>query len=132
MNGTSLGFDFNPVRDRIRLTSDADQHLRLNPNDGTLNTVGSLSPGFDISGLVGFDIFFDNRAFASLTPTTSACSSLFSINLTTGAATLIGLIGSGRTIAGIAIQQDPEPAAITLLAAALLGSVAVRARRRLK
>jgi hypothetical protein len=34
--GTNFGFDFNPVPDRIRVTSDADQNLRLNPNDGTL------------------------------------------------------------------------------------------------
>jgi hypothetical protein len=36
LNGTSFGFDFNPVPDRIRVTSDTDQNLRLNPNDGTL------------------------------------------------------------------------------------------------
>ena len=190
LTGTSFGFDFNPVPDRIRVTSDADQNLRLNPNDGTLagtdgilayaagdtnalanpnivgsaytnsfpgatsttlydidstldilviqnppnngtlNTVGSL--GFNTSDLVGFDIFFfDKRAFASLTAA-GAGSSLFSINLANGAATPIGAIGSNLAIAGIAIQQVPEPGTITLLAAALLGSVAVRARRRVK
>src|SRR5262249_11223427 len=36
LNGTSFGFDFNPVPDRIRLVSDTDQNLRLNPNDGTV------------------------------------------------------------------------------------------------
>ena len=34
--GTFFGIDFNPVVDRIRLVSDADVSLRLNPNDGTL------------------------------------------------------------------------------------------------
>ncbi|MGQ0792526.1 MAG: DUF4394 domain-containing protein, partial [Deltaproteobacteria bacterium] len=34
--GTSFGFDFNPVPDRIRVTSNTEQNLRLNPNDGTL------------------------------------------------------------------------------------------------
>jgi hypothetical protein len=34
--GTAFGFDFNPVVDRIRVVSDADQNIRLNPNDGTL------------------------------------------------------------------------------------------------
>lgn len=43
VNGTAFGMDFNPTVDRIRLTSDADQNLRLHPvtgavafNDGTL------------------------------------------------------------------------------------------------
>lgn len=36
LSGSSFGFDFNPVPDRIRVTSDADQNLRLNPNNGTL------------------------------------------------------------------------------------------------
>ncbi len=95
-----------------------------------MNTVGSL--GFNTSDLVGFDIvFFGNQAFASLT-TPGAFSSLFSTNLATGAATSIGAIGSNLTIADIAIQQVPEPGTITLLAAALLGSLAVRSRRRLK
>lgn len=100
------------------------------PNIGTLNTVGSL--GFNTSDQVGFDIFFfGNQAFASLTAV-GGSSSLFSINLGTGAATSIGAIGSGLQIRDIAIQQVPEPGTITLLAAALLGSFAVRSRRRLK
>lgn len=42
--GTSFGFDFNPMADRIRVVSDADQNLRLNPNDGTLTaTDGTLA-----------------------------------------------------------------------------------------
>jgi hypothetical protein len=34
--GTSFGFDFNPTVDRIRVTSDAEQNLRLNPDNGTV------------------------------------------------------------------------------------------------
>jgi hypothetical protein len=34
--GTGFGFDFNPTVDRIRVTSDAEQNLRLNPDDGTV------------------------------------------------------------------------------------------------
>jgi Domain of unknown function (DUF4394) len=37
--GTSFGFDFNPTSDRIRVTSDAEQNLRLNPDDGTVTGV---------------------------------------------------------------------------------------------
>jgi len=34
--GTTFGFDFNPTVDRIRVTSDAEQNLRLNPDNGTV------------------------------------------------------------------------------------------------
>ena len=34
--GTSFGFDFNPVVDRIRVVSDADQNFRLNPDTGAV------------------------------------------------------------------------------------------------
>ena len=36
LSGTSFGMDFNPTVDRVRLVSDADQNLRVNPNDGAL------------------------------------------------------------------------------------------------
>ncbi len=36
LNGTRFGFDFNPTVDRIRVTSDTEQNIRLNPNDGSL------------------------------------------------------------------------------------------------
>lgn len=42
LNGSSFGFDFNPVIDRIRVVSDADQNLVLNPNDGTGTQVTDL------------------------------------------------------------------------------------------
>ena len=37
--GTSLGFDFNPTVDRIRVTSDARQNLRLHPDTGATAAV---------------------------------------------------------------------------------------------
>lgn len=54
MNGASFGFDFNPVIDRIRVVSDANQNLVLNPNDGTATQVtnvffgaGDMNEGMD-------------------------------------------------------------------------------------
>ncbi len=155
--GNSFGFDFNPVPDRIRLHSDGDQDLRLNPdtgglagrdstlayssgdlsaglnpnivgsaytnsvagatittlfgidsnmnvlvtlptpNNGQLFTVGTL--GVDASGWTGFDISGrDGTAFAALfIGDPSGLSGLYSINLATGAATLVGLIGTMGT-----------------------------------
>ena len=46
VEGVDIGFDFNPTVDRIRLTTQAGQNLRLNPNDGTVAAVdGRLNPG---------------------------------------------------------------------------------------
>ncbi|MBA2638083.1 MAG: DUF4394 domain-containing protein, partial [Solirubrobacterales bacterium] len=43
-NGTGFGFDFNPTVDRIRLVSDAEQDLRLDPNTGaTAGVDGNLA-----------------------------------------------------------------------------------------
>lgn len=36
LNGSEFGFDFNPVPDRIRLVSDQNQNLRLNPDTGAV------------------------------------------------------------------------------------------------
>jgi hypothetical protein len=36
LNGTNFGVDFNPVPDRLRVVSDADQNLRINQLNGTL------------------------------------------------------------------------------------------------
>ena len=146
LSGTRFGFDFNPAVDLIRVTSDADQNLRLNPNTGavaatdtnlqfaatdphaganpnvvgsaysnnftgatvtvlydidssvdalliqnppnggTLNTVGAM--GIDATDEVGFDISgVTGAAYVSLS------TNLYSINLQSGAATLLGSIG---------------------------------------
>ena len=41
--GTNFGFDFNPVADRIRIVSDADQDLRVNPVTGAAIVDGTLA-----------------------------------------------------------------------------------------
>jgi uncharacterized protein (TIGR03437 family) len=174
LNGTAFGFDFNPVPDRIRLVSDAEQNLRLNPNDGTvagtdtnlafdsadmnssanpnvvasaytnnfsgastttlfgidsnlnalvrqgsaggaptspnagvLFTIGAL--GVDTTDQVGFDIAAPGDvALASLTVMGGMNSSLYSINLTSGTATLIGAIGVMDTVRDIAVVTRVE------------------------
>src|SRR4029079_6264434 len=70
------------------------------PNNGTLTTVGAL--GVDTSAEVGFDIApRSGTALVSLTVGGSA--QLYTINLATGAASLIGPIGSAQPIRDIAI-----------------------------
>jgi hypothetical protein len=74
----------------------------VSPNTGQLFTVGSL--GTMTTGRVGFDIApGSNAAFASLSTPGATQSQLYAINLTNGAATLIGAIGVNDTIRGIAI-----------------------------
>ena len=41
--GSSIGFDFNSMIDRIRLVTDADTNSVLNPNDGTRTTATGLA-----------------------------------------------------------------------------------------
>ena len=191
LTGTAFGFDFNPTVDRIRVTSNTGQNLRLNPNDGTLTatdtglayaavdpnagatprivgsaytnnfsgavtttlfaidsnldilatqggpgvspntgqlfTVGAL--GFDTSDLVGFDISgASGIAFASLTAAGGNGSQLFTIDLNTGAATLVGTIGGGVPLTGLASAAVPEPGTL-ILSVLGLGIVRLAVRR---
>lgn len=46
INGSLVGFDFNPTVDRIRLVTSGGQNLRLNPETGTVAaTDAALNPG---------------------------------------------------------------------------------------
>jgi DNA-binding beta-propeller fold protein YncE len=177
LNGSAFGFDFNPVADRIRIQSDVDQNLRvnpfvvpntaivdgvivyapgdanagadqdvsfsaysnnlagalsttlyavdadndtlsffLNPNDGQLTTIGLLGVdigprgGFDISGNTGF-------AYLAALPAGDSTSSLYRVNLATGAITLIDEIAGGLEMRTLTIVPAPSSVAILGLAA---------------
>lgn len=169
INGVAAGVDFNPSVDRLRVVTNTNQNLRLNPdtgalaatdgllayaatdanagsapriagaaytnnspgatpttlyvidtnrgvlatqgsigsapvspNSGQLFTVGSL--GVATNDNVGFDIGRDGTVLATLVTPGTLTTQLYSINLATGAATLIGRVGSaGSTYLGLAI-----------------------------
>ena len=191
LSGSAFGVDFNPTVDRLRVVSNTDQNLRLNPitggvagidgtlnpgnpnvvgaaytnnfsgatittlydidsaadalfiqglppispNTGTLALVGSL--GVDTGELVGFDISgLTGTAYASLTAPTGPASQFFTINLGTGAATLVGTIavgGIGITLVDIAAPIGapvPEPTTLALVGLGLAGVATVARRRR--
>jgi hypothetical protein len=105
------------------------------PNNGTLVPVGPL--GIDFFGFGGFDISgLTGTAYAALSPLPGPqVSQLYTINLATGAATLVGSIGAGNlTVTGLAAPIGaaasapvPEPATFALMAAGI--AAGVRRRR---
>jgi hypothetical protein len=122
--GTTL-YDIDYVSDTLLIQNP--------PNNGTLVPVGSL--GVDIDALAGFDIFTSNgvnTAFAALTPASTTGANLYTINLTTGAATSVGAIGGGKRLIGLTTTV-PEPSVTfgTFLGISVLGLFS-RYRRHLK
>ncbi len=175
LGGNWWGIDFDPVADQIRLVSDANANVRINPltgalsgtdsainpsgavialaydrNDtnagtpttlfgidstsdqlvrigsvngspsgagtGTVANIGSL--GFNTESSAGFDIAPSGTAYAALSGTDPFSPQLYTVNLSTGAATLVGQIGSGSDgIIGLAVPTAPvpEPAGAVLL-----------------
>lgn len=99
--------------------------LQNPPNAGTLNTIGSL--GIDFSPTGGFDILSangTNTAFAA------ANSMLYSIDLSSGAATSLGTIGDSRAFVGLAAAPVPEPDTYVGLGLLGFGALALKLRRR--
>ncbi|MCY7345738.1 MAG: DUF4394 domain-containing protein [Pyrinomonadaceae bacterium] len=90
---TTTLYNIDYFRDRLT--------IQTPPNDGTQTAVGAL--GVDASAVVGFDITAATGiGYAALN--VGGISGLYTINLTTGAATLVGAVGGGVSLTGIAVE----------------------------
>ncbi len=99
-----------------------------NANQGTLNTVGTLGIGANanVNVIGGFDISASsNIGYAAVQRVDQSTTMFWSIDLTTGAGSAVGLVGGGEVIVALAIAGGniPAPSAGALLAIAGLLSV---------
>jgi hypothetical protein len=69
LNGTEFGFDFNPTVDRIRITSDRGQNLRLHPDTGMIAAT-DLALNYDNAGEPGVVASAYTNSVAGATTTT--------------------------------------------------------------
>ncbi|MGG9971536.1 DUF4394 domain-containing protein [Ferruginibacter sp. SUN002] len=67
INGTSVGLDFNPTVDRIRLVTNMGQNLRLNPETGlVVATDGNISPSTAMVSAAAYTNSFAGAATTTL------------------------------------------------------------------
>lgn len=101
------------------------------PNGGAVNTVGSLGIG-TFSSVTGFDIVTMggvNTAYFAALLDGAATSKLYTVNLGTGLATLVGDIGATGAIEGLALSTVPEPGTWALMLTGLVGLGGIARRR---
>lgn len=104
---TTTLYAIDAALDRL-VTQGSVDGTPTSPNTGQLFTVGAIT---GTNGTVGFDITSDNRAFALLSTSTTGFfvpSGLYSINLATGASTLVGTVGGSPTRAQDGLAIAPQ------------------------
>jgi hypothetical protein len=97
----------------------ANSFTSFTPSTGSLSTIGPA--GFDFSRFNGLDFSQTSGIlyFASLDIDRDPAANLYTVNPTTGRATLIDLIGSpgdNYVVVGLTVAQIPEPSSLGLLA----------------
>jgi Domain of unknown function (DUF4394) len=69
LNNQNIGFDFNPTVDKIRVTSDADDNLRLNPDEGNLLSKDTGLTSTPASDVMVVGSAYTNSSFTASKPT---------------------------------------------------------------
>ncbi|MFO0972823.1 MAG: DUF4394 domain-containing protein [Phycisphaerae bacterium] len=79
LNGTFFGTDFNPVTDRLRIVSDADVSIRINPDTAaiTLDTPLTFAPG---DAHAGGNPSVDSVAYTNSVSAGAGATTLFGID----------------------------------------------------
>jgi Domain of unknown function (DUF4394) len=78
------------------------------PNGGVIIDIGALGFALSASADAGFDIAPSGIAYAALTSAADTLTRLYTVNLTTGAATAVGPIGIGASeVRSLAILPEP-------------------------
>lgn len=102
LNGNNFGFDFNPMADRIRITSDANQNLNVSPTTGADN--GASAPLFYVAP-PGLDPNIVGSAYLNSVPSAGS-TSLYGID--SGADTLVtqnpANAGGLTTVGGLGVD----------------------------
>jgi hypothetical protein len=96
LSGTSFAIDFNPVADRLRVVSNAEQNLRINPTNGFVFTDTNLDYA---TGDVN-DTANPNVAAIAYTPNVGGTTTLFGIDDTTFRVVTINPPNNGTLISG--------------------------------
>jgi Domain of unknown function (DUF4394) len=69
LNSQNIGFDFNPTVDKIRVTSDADDNIRLNPDEGNLLSKDTGLTSTPASDVMVVGSAYTNSSFSATRPT---------------------------------------------------------------
>jgi hypothetical protein len=83
LRGENFGFDFNPTVDRIRITSDAGQNLRANPNDGNIVDADPNTPGVQPDGNLAYAVGDVNEGATARVVASGYTNSFFGSTTTT-------------------------------------------------
>ena len=115
----------------LGLDQGGDRLYSIDATTGAVTSIGSTGISPSLNYFLGGLAFDQNgNLYAALSNSVADVNNLYSINPTTGAATLIGPIGSGLTVSGIAFYPAstvPEPASAWLTGVgALAGCMAFR------